>query len=153
MKLALGLSPAAAARLRTAIRFVVGGLFVYAGLAKTMDPHPFLRAIGSFRIVPATLIGPLAIVLPSLEVLAGGAWILNRAPRAAAIIIQALSVVFLAALGTAILRGVPADCGCFAALGAGAGSLGMAFARDVVLATGTAWWLFTEPGAHHPEPE
>lgn len=128
----------------TAIRVLVGGLFVYAGLAKLMDPHAFLKAIDSFRILPTALISPLAIMLPPLEVVAGIAWIMNRCSKAAATIILGLCVVFLGALGLALLRGVSADCGCFVGLGAGSSSLGMASVRDVVLVAAAGWWLIAE---------
>ena len=126
------------------IRVLVGGLFVYAGLAKLMDPHAFLKAIESFRILPIALISPLAIMLPPLEVVAGIAWIMNRWSRAAATLVFGLCIVFLGALGLALLRGVSADCGCFAGLGAGSSSLGSALLRDVVLAAAAGWWLIAE---------
>jgi uncharacterized membrane protein YphA (DoxX/SURF4 family) len=140
----------ATAPILSAIRFIIGGLFVYAGLAKIMDPHNFLRAIVSFQIVPFALVGPMAIVLPVLEAVAGGAWIMNRWPRAAALIISALSLIFLGALGAAIMRGVSADCGCFVGLGAGATSLEMALVRDVILAGATGWWLIVDRRRENP---
>ena len=91
----------------TAIRVLVGGLFVYAGLAKLMDPHAFLKAIDSFRILPTALISPLAIMLPPLEVVAGIAWIMNRCSKAAATIILGLCVVFLAPLDWPCCAGCP----------------------------------------------
>lgn len=128
----------------TAIRVIVGGLFIYAGLAKLMDPHAFLKAIASFQILPSALVGPLAIALPAIELVAGTAWIIGRWPRAAATIILGLCLVFLGALGLAILRGVSADCGCFAGLGAGSTSLGLALLRDVILVAATSCWLIVD---------
>ena len=126
----------------TGIRILGGGLFVYAGIIKVIDPHHFRAAIASFQIVPEAYLSPIALMLPPLELLAGGAWILNRVPRSAAVILLALCVVFLGALGIAVWRGVPADCGCFGSLGAsGLTNLWTALIRDVLLSYAIAWWL------------
>ena len=126
----------------TGIRLIGGGLFVYAGIIKVIDPQHFRAAIASFQIVSEAYLSPIALLLPPLEILAGGAWILNRVSRSAAVILLALCVVFLGALGLALSRGVPADCGCFGSLGAsGMTSLWTALIRDVLLACAIARWL------------
>lgn len=126
--------------LSTAIRVVIGGLFVYAGVLKMLDPWGFAFAIDSFQMVPRALISPLAIVLPPLEVLAGILWVLDRAPVTAATAIFGLCVVFALALGAAIFRGLPTQCGCFGAV-LGGSSPGVALVRDLFFVTATGYWL------------
>lgn len=142
MKLPAAFSHLAKAPVLTGIRILGGGLFVYAGIIKVIDPQHFRAAIASFQIVPETYLSPIALLLPPLEILAGGAWILNRVTRSAAVIQLALCLIFMGALGIAVWRGVPADCGCFGSLGAsGLTNLWTALIRDVLLACAIAWWL------------
>ena len=124
----------------TAIRIVIGGIFIYAGILKMMDPAAFAKAIESFRMVPRAFIAPLAIILPPLEVLAGALWIVNRASVAAATTILGLCVLFAVALGAAILRGLPTSCGCFGAALDGS-SPKVALLRDIFFTAATAYWL------------
>ena len=124
----------------TAIRVVIGGIFIYAGLMKMMDPWAFARAVDSFHLLPTALISPVALVLPALEVLAGALWVLNRAAVSAAVTIFGLCLLFAAVLGTALLRGLPVNCGCFgAALGGSTPTV--ALLRDGFFLVATTYWL------------
>jgi putative oxidoreductase len=126
----------------TAIRVVVGGIFVYAGVVKMMDPWAFAAAITSFRILPPILITPAVLTLPALELMAGLLWMLNRLVVGAATTIFGLCALFAVALGTAILRGLPVNCGCFgAALGGSTPTV--ALLRDVFFLAATGYWLFS----------
>jgi hypothetical protein len=53
------------------IRWVLGGIFIYAGSTKLLAPEIFAVLIEAFGLVPDRLIMPMAIVLPTLEVIAG----------------------------------------------------------------------------------
>ena len=125
---------------KTAIRVVIGGIFIYAGFMKMLDPWAFAKAIASFRTVPAAFISPLAITLPPLEVMAGALWLLNRAPVVAATTIFGLCVVFALALGTAMLRGLPTQCGCFGSV-LGGSTPAVAPLRDIFFLAATGYWL------------
>ena len=148
MRMSPAFSRLASAPVLTVIRLIVGGIFVYAGVAKVMNPQAFLADIHSFHILPVARGNPLAILLPPIEIVAGAAWIINRWPRAAAAIVAGLCAVFLGALGMALLRGVSADCGCFGGLGLGSTSLPIALIRDVLLLVATVWWLIVD--VHRP---
>ncbi len=124
----------------TAIRIILGGIFIYAGILKMRNPAAFATAIDSFRIVPRACIAPLAILLPPLEMLAGTLWLINRATVAAATTILGLCVLFALALGTAIARGLPTSCGCFGAALDGTSPIA-ALLRDLLLTAATAYWL------------
>ena len=133
----------------TAIRIVIGGIFIYAGIMKMRDPTAFAKAIESFRMVPRALIPPLAIILPPLEVLAGALWIVNRASVAGATTILGLCVLFAVALSSAILRGLPTSCGCFGAALDGS-SPKVALIRDIFFTTATAYWLVLRRSKQSP---
>lgn len=113
-----------------------GGVFIYAGLLKALDPAQFAQDIALYRMVPAALVAPLALYLPSLEILAGGALALGRWRQGALLVLLTLSLAFLAAVGIAWARGLDISCGCF---GGGGSSLALAFSRDLGLVALLAW--------------
>jgi hypothetical protein len=129
----------------TAIRVVIGAIFTYAGVVKMMDPWAFARAIDSFHMLPPAFISPVAIVLPTLEVIAGVLWLLNRVAVSAAVTILGLCLLFAVALGAAMARGLPVDCGCFGAAFGGSTPT-VALLRDLFLLAATYYWLvITKP--------
>ena len=59
------------------------------------------------------LINLIAIIVPFLELVAGLALIIGFYPRSAAIIVNAMLLVFITALSINLIRGHEFDCGCF----------------------------------------
>jgi putative oxidoreductase len=94
-------------------RWVMGVLFIYAGSTKVMDPWSFSEAIANYRLLPDALIGPMALWLPWLEVLAGLTMVAGRWVKGGALILSVLALVFTAAVGSALYRGLDISCGCF----------------------------------------
>lgn len=95
------------------LRWGLGGIFIYAGLVKAIDPGEFLQDIGSYRLVgrwPALLVASL---LPWLEIMAGVALVWRRGERGAVRILQILTILFIVSLGQAWIRGLDIRCGCF----------------------------------------
>ncbi len=114
------------------LRFLLGGVFLYAGVAKARNPQDFADAVASFHLLPAYWINPFALALPPYEILLG-AWLLSGwRLRTAAFGASATMLVFLAALASAKMRGLAVDCGCFG--GGAPGNSALALARDVGLA-------------------
>ncbi|MBE3131704.1 MAG: DoxX family membrane protein [Acidobacteria bacterium] len=97
-------------------RLVLGGLFVYAGVVKVLDPLDFAQNIRNYRLVGQSLSFIAAVVLPWLEILAGVALALGVWKRASALIISGLLVFFILLTLVTIARGLDVDCGCFGAL-------------------------------------
>ena len=97
----------------TAARLVLGGVFVVAGLLKIPDPAAAVRAVRAYRLLPASLVAPVAFGLPVIEVAVGLALLLGVFVRTAAIAAAVLLVVFLVGVGSAWARGLQIDCGCF----------------------------------------
>lgn len=93
--------------------FVIGGIFVFAGILKVLDPLQFANDIDNFHLLPWALSVRLAFYLPWLEIICGLALILRRLRTGALAILAALTLVFIGALVSARVRGLDIKCGCF----------------------------------------
>ena len=98
------------------LRLVLGGLFVYAGVVKALDPLGFAQDIRNYRLVGQSLSFLAAVILPWLEILAGLALAAGVWRRASAFVISALLGCFIVLTLVTIVRGLDVDCGCFGAL-------------------------------------
>ncbi len=96
-----------------ACRLAVGGVFLVACWDKLMDPAGFAKAIHNYRLVPWALLHPWANFLPVLELTAGAALVLGLARRGAALVLGGLTLVFIVAIASALVRGLDISCGCF----------------------------------------
>jgi putative oxidoreductase len=96
---------------------LVGGAFVFAGVLKIADPAKFAVDVANYRLVPHAWINPVAILLPWIEVTAGAFVLAGIWRRAAALVITGLTVVFFAAIVSALARGLNIECGCFGTVG------------------------------------
>jgi uncharacterized membrane protein YphA (DoxX/SURF4 family) len=115
-----------------AARVVLGGIFVYAGFIKLIDPKAFAVSISQYDIVPQILLAPAAIGLPALELLAGLGLIMNI--RGSLTVIFSLLFLFVSVLGFGILNNLNVDCGCFSEDDIkGFNSLRTAFYRDLIM--------------------
>jgi uncharacterized membrane protein YphA (DoxX/SURF4 family) len=95
------------------LRVVVGGVFVAAGAAKIGHAAVFAAQIAAFHLLPQVLIAPVALILPFLEVLLGGYLIAGLYARAAGWVAAIQLLLFAAAIGSAVARGMVISCGCF----------------------------------------
>lgn len=94
-------------------RVLLGGLFVYAGVVKALDPAGFAGEIANYQILPYRLNFLVASTLPFVELLAGLLLVINRKVRPATVVIGGLNLVFMVALSSLLIRGLDIDCGCF----------------------------------------
>ena len=92
-------------------RLGIGTLFIYAGSLKLSDSAVFAALIDAFGIVPEGLLGPVSVLLPVLELLAGVALLFDL--EGSLSIITGLLILFTAILGYGIWMGLDVDCGCF----------------------------------------
>jgi uncharacterized membrane protein YphA (DoxX/SURF4 family) len=123
-------------------RAVLGGLFIYAGVVKVVDPLGFAQDIRNYRLVGQSLAFVAAIVLPWLEILAGAFLIAGVWKRGAALVITGLLVFFIVLTLVTMARGLDVDCGCFGSLSRKSG-WGVVFEDLGMLALGLC--LLNEP--------
>src|SRR5881396_3815061 len=95
------------------IDLIVGGIFVYAGVLKVLDPVQFANDIDNYKMLPWFVSVRLALYLPWLEIFCGLAVIFRFLYRGGLSILTALIVVFIGATIAAKLRGLDITCGCF----------------------------------------
>ena len=95
------------------VRVVLGGLLLVTGALKIGHSADLAEAIAGFRLLPAAIVGPLALALPYFELLLGGYLLVGLFTRAAAIVAAVQFLIYAGAIASAVLRHIPANCGCF----------------------------------------
>lgn len=104
-------------------RVVLGGVFIYMGLGKALDPIAFLKQVRQFELVSQPLaLNFIAAVLPWFEVVCGALLVAGIRARAAALpafvlLVGFTTAVVLRSLAVQPGSGVPFcslrfDCGC-----------------------------------------
>ena len=122
-------------------RLALGGIFLYAGVVKSIRVIDFAGDVANYQLLPYAWNFLVAATIPSVEMIAGLLLIFNRKVRPASLLLAILTLVFMAALMTVVGRGMNIDCGCFDP-GRGHTSAILALLRDVgilLLALMTLW--------------
>jgi putative oxidoreductase len=120
---------------------IVGGVFIYAGAIKALDPIRFANDIDNYKILPWAISLRLAFYLPWLEILCGIALIARRLYFGGLSILTALVCIFIVATVSAKIRGLDITCGCFGHASKN-WSFTMHLAMDLFLLAGLiALWL------------
>lgn len=101
----------------TGSRYLLGAIFVFAGLAKLSSRREFTEAIERYGILPHRLIRPVANLLPFFELLSGVLLIVGLGIVFTSAALAATVIAFTIAIGINLARGESFDCGC-RALGA-----------------------------------
>jgi putative oxidoreductase len=92
---------------------IVGGIFIYAGVLKVLDPVQFANDIDNYKTLPWLISARLAFYLPWLEIFCGLAVIFRFLYRGGLSILTLLILVFIGATIAAKVRGLDITCGCF----------------------------------------
>lgn len=95
------------------IRLALGGIFLWAGMAKLFDVEAFAGIISAYELLPESLLVPVAIGLPIFELFAGLGLIFDV--RGSLSITFGLLIMFAFVLWFGILKDLDIDCGCFSA--------------------------------------
>ena len=95
------------------VAILIGGLFIYAGAVKIIDPVEFARDIDNYKMLPWQPSVWLALYLPWLEIFCGLALITRVFFRGGVFIITALMSLFIVVSIAAKTRGLDVSCGCF----------------------------------------
>jgi uncharacterized membrane protein YphA (DoxX/SURF4 family) len=94
-------------------RIALGFLFIYAGAEKISDPSGFSTSISNYKLLPVYMVNFFAITMPWIEIVAGILLVFGISVKENAFIINAMLIVFIAAISISLARGLSIDCGCF----------------------------------------
>ncbi|MBN2200146.1 MAG: DoxX family protein [Candidatus Aminicenantes bacterium] len=94
-------------------RIVVGGVFLWAGVIKVLDPMAFARSIEAYRVFPRPAAFFLALALPYVETACGVLLILGLFRRPAALSASLFLTGFIVLVAATIISGLDVSCGCF----------------------------------------
>jgi uncharacterized membrane protein YphA (DoxX/SURF4 family) len=106
-------------------RLVLGGLFIYMGIKKILDPVDFLKLMRQYELLPTSwpvFLNTVAVVVPWIETFCGAALVLGVAVRGAGLVSAGMLAMFTPLI---LMRGlelyhetglafcaVNFDCGC-----------------------------------------
>ncbi|MFZ4775527.1 MAG: MauE/DoxX family redox-associated membrane protein [Terrimicrobiaceae bacterium] len=128
-------------------RFILGGIFLYAGTIKAGASEEFALALIPFSILPDSWTGPVAILLAWTEITAGALILLPRVHRLGSALILVLALVFIGVLTWALANGIIVSCGCFGSdEPPSASAMRTSILRDIAIAAAAALTLFFSPG-------
>ncbi len=114
-------------------RIVLGAVFMYASFDKMSNPAAFADIIDNYRILPFQLVNALAIFLPWLEFITGLFLLTGKWVKGSLLIYTVLLVIFIFALGQALLRGLDISCGCFSVKPSSTSDVWLRIIEDIIL--------------------
>lgn len=129
------------------LRFVLGTVFLLAGISKFSRSARFEKVVRDYRLLPDALILPTARWLPRLEILGGSLFLLGVGLSLVSLASASLLLMFSIAMGINLLRGRQIDCGC---LGVGGQHRirWPSVIRNVCLALAALWLAASTPTGH-----
>ena len=98
-------------------RVLLGAIFISFALSKIMRPAVFALNVVEYDMMPSIGVNLWALALPWAELVVGLFLILGIRTRAAATLIAAMNIIFIAGLVNAILSHLPINCGCVGEVG------------------------------------
>lgn len=133
-----------------AVRVLIGGLLLVAGLMKASDPARFVTEIERYRMIGPQLSWLAGVYVPWVEILSGAALIFVPTAwrrRGAWCVTLGLYAAFVVFIGSAWWRGLDITCGCFG--GASTSPVdALTFTRSLVLlAIAAAGMRAEKPGS------
>ena len=131
-------------------RVVTAAVFLAAGVLKVGHAADLGSTIVAFRLdLPPAFVGFSAIALPLFEIVLGVYLLLGWQLRVVSVVSVALLAVFIAALASVVVRGIPTPCGCFGPRETDPVTW-WTVARDgaaIVPAIYLAWWSWRAPSS------
>ena len=97
----------------SALRVVLGGIFIAASVGKLQQPAEFTNTVLSYGILPNSLAQFYGFILPWVELFIGCALVLGIFSEFASALSIPLIISFVMASSYSLLRPVGGDCGCF----------------------------------------
>lgn len=93
-------------------RIVVGLVFVFFSLDKIADPASFAKQIVNYQMFPLFSINLIALILPWIELILGFMLLAGVKLKTSSLFTAVLLVMFMIAVGAAMVRGLDINCGC-----------------------------------------
>jgi uncharacterized membrane protein YphA (DoxX/SURF4 family) len=125
--------------LETIFRIIIGGIFIWSGLLKIINPLEFARNILNYRLFSEELAFLGAIILPWLEFLIGLCLITGFFRQGASILAVGLFGGFIGLVIITLVRGIDTNCGCFGPL---SHRVGLTLLLNDALLFGASLYLF-----------
>jgi len=97
----------------TVLRLGLGVVWLVAGSLKVGDAPAMVRSVRAFRLLPESLVHPVAYAVPFVEIALGALLVLGLAVRLGAVLSSVLLAVYITAIASAAARGLRIECGCF----------------------------------------
>jgi|GEM_PF-287559 len=96
------------------LRLGFGGLWIYAGVLKVLDPGQFLIDVRSYQLLEDPWAAAAALTLPWMEIFCGLVVVFGAAfYRGALALLNGALLLFLVAILFSWYRGIDISCGCF----------------------------------------
>lgn len=125
----------------TVVRFVLGAIFIAAGIPKILDTASFAGAVFNYNLLPDMLVNIFAITLPWLEVIVGSLLIIGFWLPGTVILYNLLMIVFIGALSYNTARGLDISCGCFSTEPGDIIDMNTIF-RDIIILSASTYLFF-----------
>ncbi len=125
-------------------RLVTGGVWIVAGALKVTDPSASIAAVRAYELLPGSLVEPIGLALPAVELVVGLALVVGVFTRGAALVSGVLFAAFIIGIASVWARGIEIDCGCFGGGGPkadAASSYPWEIARDVALLAASGYLM------------
>ncbi len=129
---------------RTVLRIGLGIMFLMAAWPKFGDPKGFSMLVAQYQLLPSFLVDAFALWLAAFEIVIGFGIIITLWEKEFGALVGLLLLMFIVALGQALLRDLGIACGCFEIEGAlDAGEAWFSLVRDVFLLLPVGWLVLT----------
>jgi uncharacterized membrane protein YphA (DoxX/SURF4 family) len=100
-------------KLLLALRLGLAAMFLYASHDKILAPAAFAKAVYQWQVGGAVFSNLVAVILPWVELLAGGALLVGLWTREAALVVAGMLLAFNLAAVSVLARGIDVEnCGC-----------------------------------------
>jgi hypothetical protein len=130
--------------LRTVFRIGLGLMFLVAAWPKFSSPKGFAVLVAQYQFLPHFLVNAFSLWLPAFEIAVGIGILITLWEKEFSALVGLLLLMFIVALGQALVRDLGIACGCFDIEGAqDAGEAWFSLIRDVVLLVPVAWLVLS----------
>ncbi len=128
----------------SALRLGLAAMFLVAAWPKFQDPKGFSMLVAQYQFLPAMLVNGFSLWLSAFEITVGLGILLTAWEKEFSALIGILFLMFIVALGQALIRDLGIACGCFDIEGASdVGESWFSLIRDLVLLAPVAWMVIT----------